>query len=289
MAVSELCALFNVRQSSMSHHLKILASSGLVTTRREGNSIFYRRTSVQGAFGLTELHRSMLAAVDALHLSDEQESRLAEIHAARTALSQQFFSDNADKFREQQDLIASYEQYSDTVAQTRLDVMPEGRLAIEVGPGDGRFLSTLSIDFSRVIAVDSSATMLEQSRKRSAAAGLGNLEFIHGDTSHPSLHQSAADCVVANMVLHHTPSPADIFRDLSAMLRNGGVFILADLCLHDQGWARESCGDLWLGFEPEDLAAWAAEAGMHERSATYLTQRNGFRVQVKVFQKTNSK
>jgi ArsR family transcriptional regulator len=41
--VLELCQLFEIKQSSMSHHLKILASAGLVTTRREGNSIFYRR------------------------------------------------------------------------------------------------------------------------------------------------------------------------------------------------------------------------------------------------------
>jgi DNA-binding transcriptional ArsR family regulator len=34
--VLELCAIFDIRQSAMSHHLKILSSASLVATRREG-------------------------------------------------------------------------------------------------------------------------------------------------------------------------------------------------------------------------------------------------------------
>ena len=37
--VLELCALFSIKQSAMSHHLKVLSKAQLVTTRREGNAI----------------------------------------------------------------------------------------------------------------------------------------------------------------------------------------------------------------------------------------------------------
>ena len=41
--VLELCRIFASKQSGVSHHLKVLTNAGLLTTRREGNSIFYRR------------------------------------------------------------------------------------------------------------------------------------------------------------------------------------------------------------------------------------------------------
>ena len=86
-----------------------------------------------------------------------------------------------------------------------------------------------------------------------------------------------------NMVLHHTPAPGAVLQDVAASLAPEGVVLVTDLCNHDQGWARENCGDLWLGFEPADLAHWAREAGLDELAGVYLAQRNGFKVQVRLF------
>lgn len=287
MAVSELCQLFQIRQPAMSHHLKTLAEAGLVATRREGNTIFYRRTSNPPESGLAAIYKGLLDTVDTLDLGAGENERMRDIHQARAALSRQFFQDNADKFKAQQDLIANYQQYAETVAQTLRDHLTGSHHAVEIGPGDGRFLSVLSPLFDSVMAVDNASEMLESSRRLADSDGLTNVEFILGDTKHASLRRASADCVVANMVLHHTPSPADIFLDLAQAMRPGGIFILTDLCLHDQGWARESCGDLWLGFDETDLSAWADAAGLTTNNTTYLTQRNGFRVQILVFQRTH--
>ena len=40
LGVLELSEVFAVKQSLMSHHLKILSQAGLIQSRREGNSIF---------------------------------------------------------------------------------------------------------------------------------------------------------------------------------------------------------------------------------------------------------
>jgi hypothetical protein len=58
---------------------------------------------------------------------------------------------------------------------------------------------------------------------------------------------------------------------------------VTDLCSHDQAWARENCGDLWLGFEPEDLSRWAKQATLTDMTSVYLAQRNGFQIQVRLF------
>ena len=92
-----------------------------------------------------------------------------------------------------------------------------------------------------------------------------------------------ADCIVVNMVLHHTPSPADIFQDLSNALAPGGALLICDLCRHEQAWAREACGDLWQGFEPQDFSRWAQAAKLDEGQSVYFALRNGFQIQLRQF------
>ncbi len=284
LAVQELCSIFDIRQPAMSHHLKVLAGTGLITSRREGNSIYYRRSLLAGCPGLTSLQSSLLATLDQMALPSELQQRLLGLQVDREQSSRAFFRQHADKFRAQQDLIASYDQYADTVAQI-LDDAPLTRreLALEVGPGDGAFLGRLAPNFSRVIALDNAAEMLAKSEELAAREQLANIAFIHGDTRHPRLREVQADCIVVNMVLHHTPSPADIFLDLASCLAADGVLLVTDLCRHDQDWAREACGDLWLGFEPGDLLRWAQRAGLNEIASAYLAQRNGFQIQVRLF------
>jgi ArsR family transcriptional regulator len=284
LAVQELCAIFDIRQPAMSHHLKVLTGAGLVTNRREGNSSYYRRALLGGHPGLGHLQGSLFAAADSIALPAKQRERLQKLQEERERSSRAFFQENADKFKAQQDLIASYDQYAETVAQVLSDApLATRKLALEVGPGDGEFLATLSPTFERVIAIDNAAEMLAKSRQLAQQQVLDNIEFIHGDTRHPRLQEVTADAIVVNMVLHHTPSPADIFSDLANCLSPGGVLLVTDLCRHDQDWAREACGDLWLGFEPDDLLSWAGRAGLREIDSAYLAQRNGFQIQVRLF------
>jgi len=282
--VSELCAIFDIRQPALSHHLKVLANAGLVAARREANTSFYRRSELGQHPALEALHHSIFAAVDELELPADIQGRLDALHRQREENSGNFFRLNAHKFHQQQDLIASYSQYADVVAQVLADAPLERRhTVLEVGPGDGSFLLELSPVFERVVALDNAPGMLEQARAKAAEAGLGNIDFILDDTRSKRLRKLRADCVVINMVLHHTPAPGEVLRDVSACLAPGGVVLVTDLCSHDQGWARENCGDLWLGFDPQDLTQWAEEAELSDIASVFLAQRNGFQVQVRLF------
>ena len=136
--VSELCSIFDIRQPALSHHLKVLAGAGLVTTRREGNSIFYRRSELGRHPDLEALQNSIFASIDLIELPAVIADRLTALHLQREANSGNFFRDNAHKFHHQQDLIASYEQYADTVAQVLDNAAGlQHHTVLEVGPGDG--------------------------------------------------------------------------------------------------------------------------------------------------------
>jgi ubiquinone/menaquinone biosynthesis C-methylase UbiE/DNA-binding transcriptional ArsR family regulator len=282
--VSELCLIFNIRQPALSHHLKVLANAGLVAARREANSIFYRRSELGQHPDLEALQHSIFETVDEIELPQDIQCRLEALHRQREENSGSFFRLNAHKFRQQQDLIASYEQYADVVAQVLSDApLERHHTALEVGPGDGSFLLELAPLFERVVALDNAPGMLEQAREKAAAAKLNNIEFILDDTRSLASHDLQADCAVINMVLHHTPAPGEVLKHVAGCLAPNGVVLVTDLCAHDQGWARENCGDLWLGFDPGQLAQWAQDANLTEIASVYLAQRNGFQVQVRLF------
>lgn len=282
--VMELSRIFAIKQSGMSHHLKVLANAGFVATRREGNSIFYRRQLPASDDGLHSFQSSLFSTIDQQALPSDVQARLSEIQRERASASQAFFADNSAKFRQQQELIASFSAYADGVADMLTQTpLSDKACALEVGPGDGEFLATLSQHFEQVIALDNSKSMLNKARNTAAQADLTNIDFVHGDTNSAVQQALKVDCAVINMVLHHVPSPAQIFEDVSQLLKPNGCLLVADLCHHDQQWAREACGDVWLGFEPDDFSSWASQAGLNEGQSQYIALRNGFQIQVRQF------
>lgn len=282
--VLELCRVFSIKQSGMSHHLKVLANAGLLSSRREANSIFYRRAYLAPDHPLAELQQQLFNTLDKQPIGSDLQTQIHGLQRERSQIAQAFFSENASKFRAQQDLIASYPVYADQMTQLlRTTPTPHKKLALEIGPGEGEFLAILAENFSHVVAVDIADSMLEKARTFATTHKLNNIDFILGDTQSLNAYQSSVDCIVVNMVLHHTPSPADIFQDLSKTLAPGGALLICDLCRHEQGWAREACGDLWQGFEPQDFSHWADAAGLYEGQSIYFALRNGFQIQLRQF------
>lgn len=283
--VLELAQIFDMRQSGMSHHLKVLASAGLVSTRREGNSIFYRRSLPDSGGQWPLLHEQLLGELDALAVDDRLLEAIAVVHRQRSEVSQQFFARFTDGTPAQQDLIAHFGLYREPLLGL-IDslTLPDRAVAIEVGPGEGGFLPDLASRFEQVLALDNSPAMLERARQQCAEAGLDNVECLLADALQP-LQLPEADCLVCNMVLHHMPAPAEALKRLAALLKPGGSLVLTELCSHDQSWVRDTCGDLWLGFEREDLARWASEAGLDTGVSLYLGLRNGFQIQLQQFSK----
>ncbi|MBB3241426.1 ArsR family transcriptional regulator [Pseudomonas sp. Tn43] len=282
--VLELAQIFGIGQSGMSHHLKVLAQADLVATRREGNAIFYRRALPHTDLLGGKLHAALLEEVDNLTLPADVQARIGQVHGQRAAASQDFFSRVAEKFRAQQDLIAGLAQYRESVVALldKLSFDP-GATAIEVGPGDGGFLPELAHRFVQVTALDNSPAMLDLARQVCEREMLANVSLQLADALNGV--SLKADCVVLNMVLHHFAAPAEALKRMADLLQPGGSLLVTELCSHNQSWAREACGDLWLGFEQDDLARWATAAGLVPGESLYVGLRNGFQIQVRHFQR----
>lgn len=289
--VLELSQLFDMRQSGMSHHLKVMHKAGLVEPQREGNAIFYRRPlHLDSGKPTDRAIRQIFESVDLAPLPVHLQEKIDGIRDQRADQSQAFFARHAGQFREQQELIAAFDLYAEPVAELirKRASQHHWHSALEIGPGEGGFLSVLSQLCEQVVAVDNSRDMLAKAAQTCAEAQLGNVELVEGVASTLIQRGDGFNLVVANMVLHHVPSPADIFLEAAALMKNGGCLVISDLCRHDQTWARDNCGDLWLGFEPEELTAWATAAGLSAGEQLFIGLRNGFQVQVREFWNTNN-
>ncbi len=304
--VLELCALFNIKQSAMSHHLKLLSKAQLVATRREGNAIFYRRM-LPAASDYSALVSQLFSAIDAEPRSRSLQQAIDRAQATRGEQSFKFFSENSHRFSAQQDLIVNIADYSETVNEI-LDTLladptrsTETKQAIEIGPGDGSYLSHLSQRFNHVIALDNAEPMLDKCRDTAHRHGCNKVGFIHGDTRtlvqldhaigqrSDSFGARKADCVIANMVLHHNTAPQMMIQDVAQVLASDGIFLISELCQHDQEWVREAAGDVWLGFDETQIDQWASAAHLVKGPSSYTALRNGFRIQMLSYIKAAAK
>ncbi|SFM68061.1 metalloregulator ArsR/SmtB family transcription factor [Marinobacter zhejiangensis] len=287
--VLELSQLFDMRQSGMSHHLKVMTKAGLLEPQREGNAIFYRRPLHLDSDKLVDQTvRQVFEMVDQIPLPLHLEQKIEAIRTQRADQSQAFFSRHAEQFREQQELIAAFELYAEPTAELirQRAVKHSWQTGLEIGPGEGAFLKVMAEVCRHVVALDNSRDMLAKATRTCIEERLNNIDLIEGVTDTLLARGDAFDLVVANMVLHHVPSPADIFLDAAALMNGGGCLIISDLCSHDQNWVTENCGDLWLGFEPEELTSWAEDAGLSSGESLFIGLRNGFQIQVREFWKS---
>ena len=278
--VLELCQIFNIQQPSMSHHLKVMTKAGILDSRREGNSVFYKRAQSSSSLSLGLLDQ-IFALADCCSPSATVHRRVEAVQRARKEASKSFFKQNVHRFQEQQDLIAGHADYGEAVKAFLHN--RAGGVWLEVGPGAGELLQSSVAEFSEVIALDISQEMLDQSRQRMGKAAV---TYMLGDPGDARADGLRADTISCSMVLHHVPSPAAVVVDMAAILNPDGQLLICDLDQHDQDWVYESCGDLWLGFSAEEISHWAVEAGLLEGRAQFLALRNGFRVQIREFIKT---
>lgn len=285
--VLELSHILDTKQSALSHHLKVLAQAALVDTRREGNSIFYRRHSRPPEDTLYALQQALFQAIDQQSLPNTTKARIQQIQKERSANSRGFFQQQSEAFEQQQERIATHAIYGRAV----LDLLRHSGgcqtdCALEIGPGNGEFLAELSPLFRQVIALDNSGEMLARARQQCALGKFNNIRFVHGDTEHALQEKVQANCIVLNMVLHHIPAPAEIFADLFRLTMDHGILLITELCRHQQDWVQQACGDLWQGFEPEELIQWGQDAGFSSQQSVYHALRNGFQIQLHSFRKT---
>ena len=283
--VLELCSIFNVGQPAMSPHLKVLSKNSLVSTRRDGTNIFYQRNYVQPMENLQNFHYEIFETINKFKLETGTKRNIQKIKKMRENASIKFFNNNASLFKKNQDLIASWSNYGDAIISLLQRHQISGALAFDIGTGLGAFLPKMCSLFKSVIAIDNANKIIKECKNRMAEHNLTNVAFREGDTNNLKEYRGQIDFIALNMILHHNPDPLKIIKDCATALSSNGYLLITELCSHEQEWAKKSCGDFWLGFEPDTIKVWAESVQMEKIESVFINQRNGFKTQIHIFKK----
>jgi SAM-dependent methyltransferase len=254
LTVREVQAVLQLPQSTVSRHLKVLADLGLVGTRSEGTSNWYRmpRELEPGGRRLWLAVRDEVAGSPAAR---RDATRLQRVLTDRHLTSQRFFASAAGQW----DILRGelFGRRAELLALPGL--LEESWTVGDLGCGTGHLAAALAPFVHRVIGVDESAAMLKSARQRTRE--LPNVELRSGTLEQPPLAAGELDAALLLLVLHHAPDPARVLAAAHQALKPGGKLLIVDMQPHEHIEYREQMGHQWLGFAEAELQTWLEAAG----------------------------
>ena len=259
LTVTELCAILQMPQSSVSRHLKTLADDGWVMSRRDGTSRFYAMSGGDeldpGATRLWPIIREQVAATSA---AGQDERRLRGVLARRRAKSQEFFATAAGEWdRLRSDL------FGDTFYLWGVLGLIDPKIVVgDLGCGTGQLTEVVAPYVEKVVAVDSSTDMLDAARQRVGAAR--NVDLRQGELESLPIEAGELDAAMLSLVLHYSPSPGRALAEVARVLRPGGRVLVVDMLPHDRQEYQQQMGHVWLGFSDKQIGKFLTDAGFSD-------------------------
>jgi SAM-dependent methyltransferase len=258
--VSELAFLLAESQPQISKKVAALKRALLIRQYKDGT-----RTFQKSIWGKNKVQDPVLkvALDEGERLLNEEGAlpRIAQVMQAREAGNRAYFE--TPPYKEL--IVTNPEWFAGLHIMSAL--LPQRGLAVDAGSGDGNLLSVLSPMFEHVLAVEKSPAQMARCQKRIEEESLNNVQTFIGRFEATDIleyvdRKGGADLVTAVSVMRHTASPQAAIAHMSRMLSSGGILLCGDYLPHQDIAIQERRGDVWLGFESQDLQRWMEDAGL---------------------------
>ena len=258
LTVSELCAVMQLPQSTVSRHLKALADAGWVGSRAEGTSHLYTMTRDDLDPPARRLWLLVREQVGPTPAAAQDQRRLQATLAERRTKSQEFFSSSAGHWDRVRD-----DLFGDRFHLAALAAFANSDWTVgDLGCGTGQVSAALAPFVARVVAVDASAAMLQAARRR--LHSFDNVDLRRGELEALPLDAARLDAATLMLVLHHVPEPRRALADVARVLKPGGRLIVVDMLPHDRESYRQQMGHVWLGFGDEHIRRMLSGSGFED-------------------------
>jgi SAM-dependent methyltransferase len=255
LTVSELCAVLQMPQSSVSRQLKTLADDAWVSSRRDATSRFYSMTVDDLDEGARQLWPIIREQVSGTRPAAHDAQRLRGVLARRRAKSEEFFATAAagwDHIREG--------LFGDTFYLWAVLGLIDPTLTVgDLGCGTGQLAATIAPHVARIIAVDASSDMLDAARTR--LVGTNNVDVREGHLEALPIKDGELDAAMLSLVLHYSPDPARALTEAARTLRVGGRILVVDMQPHERVEYQQQMGHVWLGFSEKQIGKLLTSAG----------------------------
>ena len=253
LSVAELQEILVMGQSTISTHLSQLKTAGLVEDRRIGKNSLYRLTTGNGNDVLADL---LARAEREIPEASHDKTTARRVVKKRQDKMRAFFDSVAGRLGK--DYVPGKSWRS--LAEALLRLMPPMAVA-DIGAGDGSFSLLLAQNAKNVVAVDSSAKMIEFARDQARRHHVKNVDYRLGDMEELPIEDESVDLVFFSQSLHHALHPDRAVCEGARILRPGGRIAVLDLAKHRFEEAREMYADEWLGFSEAELESMLHRAG----------------------------
>lgn len=258
LTVGELCAVLQLPQSTVSRHLKTLADSSWVSSRRDGTSRYYTLALDERDAHTRRLWSLLREQIAGTPGADQDARRLRGVLGRRQTKSEEFFASAAGQWdRLRRDLFGS------ASALHALPALIDRSWTVgDLGCGTGETSAALAPFVAQTIAVDRSGEMLQTARRR--LRGMPGVDVRRGELAALPIGDGELDAAIMLLVLHHVPDPAAVLAEASRTLKPGGRLVLCDMLPHEHEEYKQQMGHVWLGFGEDQVNRLLATAGFSD-------------------------
>ncbi|MDH3982404.1 MAG: metalloregulator ArsR/SmtB family transcription factor [Kiritimatiellaceae bacterium] len=249
LSVAELVQALEMPQSTVSRHLKPMREAGLVSSRRDGTSVYYNRGELFRDAAFAQILNERLKEISVANRDAAAVERVLDL---RRKKSREFFDEIAGRYGSLMEPGGGWQALAAGLAAGF-----SGQRVADLGCGEGALALLLARFAKNVVLFDQSEKMLKLVSEKAAEQNvLDQLDMRVVNLENLNLEGEDFDAVFISQSLHHTSNPEDVVRAAATGLKVGGQLVILDLVRHEHEWTREEWADQWLGFDPLEIREW---------------------------------